>query len=95
LNPLQTFEEGIFGDRELHGVKMIFLLRQTPHVNKNLSSFFFFRVVQDWQEQWQQRPLLVESFVDETRYRGSCYRACGFEQVGLSSPPMPKRPVAW
>ena len=27
---------------------------------------------------------MVESFVDETRYRGTCYRACGFEAVGLT-----------
>ncbi len=25
------------------------------------------------------------SFVDETLYRGTCYRACGFEQVGASA----------
>ena len=32
------------------------------------------------------RILLVESFVDETRgYRGTCYRACGFEAVGLTA----------
>jgi len=28
--------------------------------------------------------LLVESFVDESQYRGTCYRACGFEAVGLT-----------
>jgi hypothetical protein len=26
--------------------------------------------------------LVVESFVDESQYRGTCYRACGFEAVG-------------
>jgi predicted transposase YbfD/YdcC len=29
--------------------------------------------------------LAVESFVDESRYRGVCYRACGFEAVGLTA----------
>jgi hypothetical protein len=29
--------------------------------------------------------LVVESFVDESWYRGTCYRACGFEQVGVSA----------
>jgi hypothetical protein len=28
---------------------------------------------------------LVESYVDESQYRGTCYRACGFEAVGLSA----------
>jgi hypothetical protein len=29
--------------------------------------------------------LVVESFVDESRYRGTCYKACGFEAVGLTA----------
>jgi hypothetical protein len=40
------------------------------------------RLRADWQERWQHPVLLVESFVDETQYRGTCYRACGFERVG-------------
>jgi len=27
----------------------------------------------------------VESYVDESQYRGTCYRACGFEAVGLTA----------
>lgn len=40
------------------------------------------RVSRDWEEQWGHPVLVVESFVDETRYRGVCYRACGFDAVG-------------
>jgi len=36
----------------------------------------------DWQERWGHPVLVVESFVDESQYRGTCYRACGFEAVG-------------
>ena len=39
----------------------------------------------DWQAHWGHPVLLVESFVDESKYRGTCYRACGFEAVGPSS----------
>jgi hypothetical protein len=39
----------------------------------------------DWQEQWGHPVLVVESFVDESQYRGTCYRACGFEAVGPSA----------
>jgi hypothetical protein len=35
--------------------------------------------------QWGNPVLAVESFVDESRYRGVCYRACGFEAVGLTA----------
>src|SRR5690606_18922004 len=40
------------------------------------------RLSADWQEQWHHPVLVVESFVDESLYRGTCYRACGFEAVG-------------
>ena len=40
------------------------------------------RLSQDWQERWGHPVWVVETFVDETRYRGTCYRACGFEAVG-------------
>lgn len=43
------------------------------------------RLSADWQEQWGHPVLLVESFVDESKYRGTCYRACGFEAVGPSA----------
>jgi hypothetical protein len=39
----------------------------------------------DWQEQWGHPVILVESYVDESQYRGTCYRACGFEAVGLTA----------
>jgi len=39
----------------------------------------------DWEQEWGHPVLLVESFVDESKYRGTCYRACGFEAVGPSS----------
>jgi len=39
----------------------------------------------DWLREWGQPVLLVESFVDESQYRGTCYRACGFEAVGLTA----------
>lgn len=43
------------------------------------------RLSRDWQEQWGHPVLLIESFVDESQYRGTCYRACGFEAVGPSA----------
>jgi len=39
----------------------------------------------DWEQEWGHPVLLVESFVDESKYRGTCYRACGSEAVGPSS----------
>ena len=40
------------------------------------------RLSQDWQERWGHPVWVVESFVDESRFRGTCYRACGFAALG-------------
>jgi hypothetical protein len=39
----------------------------------------------DWQAQWGHPVVLVESYVDESQYRGTCYRACRFAAVGLTA----------
>jgi hypothetical protein len=36
------------------------------------------RVRQDWQERWGYGPLLMETFVDPEKFRGTCYRAAGW-----------------
>ena len=39
----------------------------------------------DWHAQWGHPVVLVESYVDESQYRGTCYRACRFAAVGLTA----------
>jgi hypothetical protein len=55
-----------------------------PNLASRVLGLVLRRLSEDWQAQWGHPVLLVESFVDETRYRGTCYRACGFEAVGLT-----------
>jgi len=43
------------------------------------------RLNADWQAHWGHPVVLVESYVDESQYRGTCYRACGFAAVGLTA----------
>lgn len=43
------------------------------------------RVVTDWAERYGQRPLLLETMVDEARFRGTCYRAANWIDVGVTS----------
>jgi hypothetical protein len=43
------------------------------------------QVGEDWEVRWGYRPLLLETFVDPTRFRGSCYRAAGWELLGRTS----------
>jgi len=53
-----------------------------PNVASKVMALCLKRVNADWQEHWGHPVLLVESFVDESKYQGTCYRACGFEEVG-------------
>src|SRR2546421_1479531 len=52
-----------------------------PNLASRVLGLSLRRVSDDWQERWGHPVLVVESFVDELRYRGTCYRACGFEAV--------------
>jgi hypothetical protein len=63
-----------------------FLVRPARQRYPNLASrvlgLTLRRLSADWQERWGHPVLVVESFVDESQYRGTCYRACGFTAVG-------------
>ena len=36
----------------------------------------------DWQRRYARRPVLLETFVDPQRFRGTCYRAANWRRVG-------------
>lgn len=55
-----------------------------PNLASRVMGIALRRLSADWQERWGHPVLVVESFVDESRYRGTCYRACGFEAVGAT-----------
>ena len=55
-----------------------------PNLASRVLSLCLRRLSDDWRERWGHPVLVVESFVDEERYRGTCYRACGFEAVGAT-----------
>ncbi len=55
---------------------------------RNLASFVLAalsrRIVVDWQEAYGVRPLLLETFVDHQRFKGTCYRAANWTWLGLT-----------
>jgi hypothetical protein len=55
-----------------------------PNLASRVLGLALRRLSADWQERWGHPVLMVESFVDESQYRGTCYRACGFEAVGAT-----------
>jgi hypothetical protein len=56
-----------------------------PNLASRVLALCLKRLNADWQEHWGQPVVLVESYVDESQYRGTCYRACGFVAVGLTA----------
>ena len=66
-----------------------FLVLPEPQRYPNLASRVLAlglrRLNADWQAQWGHPVVLVESCVDERQYRGTCYRAGGFQAVGLTA----------
>ncbi len=42
------------------------------------------RLPEDWEKQFGYRPLIAETFIDGTRFRGSCYFAAGWKRIGIS-----------
>jgi hypothetical protein len=43
------------------------------------------RVGADWEARWGYQPVLMESFVDPAHRVGSCYKAAGWQMVGMST----------
>ncbi|CAA7600844.1 Domain of unknown function DUF4338 [Acididesulfobacillus acetoxydans] len=62
-----------------------FLLLPWVHV-KNLASKILSltakRLPQEWQATYGHTPVLLETFVDKERYRGTCYKAANWSYVG-------------
>jgi hypothetical protein len=56
-----------------------------PNLASRVLALGLKRLNADWQAHWGHPGRLVESYVDESQYRGTCYRACGFEAVGLTA----------
>jgi hypothetical protein len=65
-----------------------FLILPTVRV-KNLASHVLgvtmARLAEDWEQRYKIRPVLAETFVDQSRFKGTCYRAANWTPVGQTS----------
>jgi hypothetical protein len=71
----------------LHGVVCLsrFLIRpqvECRNLASRLLSMSLERLMEDFQRRYHYRPWLVESFVDTSRFSGTCYRAANWILVG-------------
>ena len=56
-----------------------------PHLASHLLGQVTLRLSGDWQQKYGHPLYLVESFVEEPRFAGTCYRAAGWVPVGLTT----------
>ena len=56
-----------------------------PNLASRVLGLVLRRLSADWQGHWGPPVLMVESFVDESADRGTCYRAGGFQAVGVTA----------
>ncbi|MDZ4345277.1 MAG: DUF4338 domain-containing protein [Candidatus Binatia bacterium] len=57
---------------------------RVPHLASHVLAKSSRRLGADWQERYSLAPLLLETFVERGRFRGTCYRAANWVYVGKS-----------
>ena len=55
---------------------------RVPHLASHVLSLCMSRLVKDWTERYGYAPVLAETFVDPSRFAGTCYRAANRLHVG-------------
>jgi Domain of unknown function (DUF4338)/Transposase DNA-binding/Transposase Tn5 dimerisation domain len=58
---------------------------RVKHLASHVLSLALCRLPQDWEQRYQIRPVLVETFVDPNRFSGTCYKASNWTDVGKSA----------
>ena len=61
---------------------LIFPWVEVPHLATHVLSLAQKQVADDWVKVHGYRPVLIETFVDTTRFSGTCYRAANWHHVG-------------
>lgn len=55
-----------------------------PNLASRVLGLCMKRLPEDWEKQFGFRPLIAETFIDGTKFRGSCYFAAGWQRIGNS-----------
>jgi hypothetical protein len=58
---------------------------QVPNLASRVQAMLMCRLGRDWKEVYGLQPVLVESYVDRSRFRGTCYRAANWQLIGQTS----------
>ncbi|MBW8017909.1 MAG: DUF4338 domain-containing protein [Planctomycetes bacterium] len=63
---------------------LIFPWIRVPHLASKILATNLRRLNADWQQTWGHGLVLAETFVDAARFRGTCYRAANWMEVGVT-----------
>lgn len=55
-----------------------------PNLGSRVLKLLCARLPQDWEQAFGHPVLLAETFVDPQRFRGTCYKAAGWQQLGAT-----------
>lgn len=64
---------------------LIFPWVKVEHLASKVLAYAMRRVADDWASQHGFAPVLVETFVDPTKYEGTCYKASNWYHIGQTS----------
>lgn len=64
---------------------LIFPTVQIKNLASHLLALAMNRLSDDWETRYHTRPVLVETFVDPSRFDGTCYKAANFFTVGQTA----------
>ena len=60
------------------------VLRRIPNLASRVLTLSLSRLPRDMEKLYGHTVLLAETFVNPSKFKGSCYRACGWQSVGLT-----------
>ncbi len=58
---------------------------RVPNLASHVLDLVLGRLCADWRDRYGYEPVLVETFVDGTRFAGACYRASNWRRLGQSA----------
>ena len=61
---------------------LLFPWVKVPHLASKVLSLAQLHIADDWEQHHGYRPVLLETFVDPTRYKGTCYKASNWQLIG-------------
>lgn len=60
------------------------IIPRVPHLASHVLSLAVQRIQRDWQKRYGLAPVLLETYVERDRFRGTCYRAANWRHVGAT-----------